>query len=210
MRIGVDFDNTIVCYDDVFHRLAVDRGLVPTSLEASKTQVRRHLCGTGRENDWTEIQGEVYGNRMAAVVAYPGALACLAAWRHRSVPVMIISHKMRFPHRGPSYDLHQAARSWLEQHGFFDPQRIGLARDQVFFELTREEKLRRIAVARCTHFIDDLPDLLAEPAFPPAVQRILFDPHQVHGDDARWQRIASWTDLQSMFLPATSGSAARP
>ena len=24
MRIGIDFDNTIVCYDDVFHRAALD------------------------------------------------------------------------------------------------------------------------------------------------------------------------------------------
>ena len=32
MRIGVDFDNTLVCYDGVFHRAALERGLIPSDL----------------------------------------------------------------------------------------------------------------------------------------------------------------------------------
>jgi len=29
MRIGVDFDNTVICYDKVFHAAAVEKGLIP-------------------------------------------------------------------------------------------------------------------------------------------------------------------------------------
>jgi hypothetical protein len=29
MRIGLDFDNTIICYDAVFASAAVERGLLP-------------------------------------------------------------------------------------------------------------------------------------------------------------------------------------
>ena len=58
--IGVDFDNTIVCYDGVFHRAAVERGLIPPELPVSKGQVRDHLRRLGQEHAWTELQGEVY------------------------------------------------------------------------------------------------------------------------------------------------------
>ncbi|MBY0522084.1 MAG: hypothetical protein K2R98_01720 [Gemmataceae bacterium] len=199
MRIGVDFDNTIVCYDVIFHRVAVERGLVPAALDASKEQVREHLRRAGREAEWTEMQGHVYGSRMAEVGAYPGALACFAAWSRAEVPVAIISHKTRHPYRGERHDLHQAARDWLELNGFFDPQRIGMSSGQVYLELTKEEKLRRIADVHCTHFIDDLPELLAEPGFPARVQRILFDPHDAHPDNPRWERCVSWADIQRLL-----------
>ena len=38
--IGVDFDNTIVSYDDLIHRIAVDKYLVPPDTLKSKKQVR--------------------------------------------------------------------------------------------------------------------------------------------------------------------------
>src|SRR4029077_15903537 len=124
----------------------------------------------------------------------------LAAWRRAGISVAVISHKTRHPYRGPHYDLHQAARDWLEWNGFFDPKRIGLAADEVFFELSKSEKLHRIGAARCTHFIDDLPDILAADEFPRGVQRILFDPHQTLADDARWQRYSTWADMERALL----------
>ena len=32
MILGVDFDNTIVAYDSLFHRVALERGLIPADL----------------------------------------------------------------------------------------------------------------------------------------------------------------------------------
>ena len=40
MRIGLDFDNTIVTYDSLFHKVATEQGLVPASLPVSKLAVR--------------------------------------------------------------------------------------------------------------------------------------------------------------------------
>ena len=34
MRIGIDFDNTIVSYDTLFHKVAVEQGAVPGRLHA--------------------------------------------------------------------------------------------------------------------------------------------------------------------------------
>ncbi len=173
--IGVDLDNTIVCYDRLFHRLAVERGLVPADTPALKSAVRDYLRHAGAEDLWTELQGEVYGSRMVEAEPFPGALEFFTRCRAHGHAVCIISHRSQFPYAGPRYDLHQAARDWLEGRFFYDPG-ITLPRQCVWLELSKQAKLARIAAAGCTHFIDDLPEFLAEPAFPPGVQKILFDP----------------------------------
>jgi hypothetical protein len=201
MRIGVDFDNTIVCYDEVFHRVAREQNLIPDSVPVNKGAVRDYLRKVGREPEWTEMQGYVYGTRMADAQPFPGVLDFFRRTVKAGIPICIVSHKTRHPYKGPQYDLHAAALGWLELNGFFDPQRIGLSRSEVFFELTLPSKLARIHAAGCTHFIDDLPELLAEPDFPSAVSRLLFDPAGVHKAE-HFRRIEAWSFLQSELIAA--------
>ncbi len=200
--IGIDFDNTIVSYDDVFARVAVELGLVPPEVATSKTAIRDHLRAIGQEDRWTELQGTIYGPRMPDAPPFQGVLAFFAACRAAGVPVAIISHRTRFPYLGERHDLHAAARDWLVRHGFHDPAGIGLPIDRVFFEETKEAKLARIANVGCTHFIDDLPELLAHPLFPRDVRRILFDPGGLHAGLPGIDPVSSWGQLASLLLPS--------
>ncbi len=174
MTLGVDFDNTIVGYDQLFHRVAVERGLIPASLLPRKNDVRDFLRGQGREDDWTELQGFVYGPRMAEAQPFPGVIEFFQRARRQGIPVHIVSHKTRTAVLGPSYDLQQAAREWLSAQGFHDPALVGLPRDCVHFGETRAEKIRLLREAGCSHFVDDLEETFLEPDFPPGVVRILF------------------------------------
>jgi len=201
MRIGVDFDNTIVCYDQVFHRVAREQDLIPESVPVNKQAVRDYLRQIGREADWTEMQGYVYGARMKDAQPFPGVLDFFRRTVAAGIPVCIISHKTRHPYKGPQYDLHAAASGWLELNGFFDPKRIGLKRADVYFELTLPAKLARIQSAGCTHFIDDLPELLAEPEFPRQVSALLFDPAGAHKSE-HFRRVEAWATLQSELIAA--------
>ena len=158
MRVGIDFDNTLVCYDAIFHKLAVDATYIPASLPRHKQAVRNHMREAGLEERWTELQGAVYGNAIQAASAYFGALVVLERLRAAGAALFIISHKTRHPFKGEPYDLHAAALRWLEAAGFLDEARTGLRRGDVFFEPTKEAKLGRIAACRCTHFVDDLPE----------------------------------------------------
>ncbi|NBT14701.1 MAG: haloacid dehalogenase-like hydrolase, partial [Planctomycetia bacterium] len=118
--IGVDFDNTIVCYDEVFQRVALEQGLVPPHAATSKTAIRDHLRSMGQEDGWTELQGTVYGPRMIDAAPFPGVLEFFAACRTAGQAVAIVSHRTRFPYLGERHDLHAAARDWLARHGFHD------------------------------------------------------------------------------------------
>jgi hypothetical protein len=200
MHIGVDFDNTIVCYDALFHQVALEQALIPPELPARKSAVRDYLRQCGREDDWTEMQGYVYGMRMRDAAPFVGVIDFFRHCQQQGVDVCIISHKTRHPFRGPAYDLHQAAQAWLDHYGFYDPAHIGLSPEQVYFELTKQDKLQRIARMGCTHFIDDLPEFLAEAAFPVTVERLLFDPNQTYQTEERFQRFASWADLSAYLV----------
>ena len=200
MHLGIDFDNTIVCYDALFHRVGVEGGLIPRDLPASKSEIRNYLRQIGCEDDWTVMQGYVYGARMREAKPFSGVLDCLCACHAEGIELSVISHKTRYPYLGERYDLHGAALAWLEQQGFFDPARIGLSRDRTFFELTKEAKLQRIGQCGCTHFIDDLPEFLLEPGFPPGARRILFDPNDHYPDAAQYLRVRGWATVVTALM----------
>ncbi len=200
MIIGVDFDNTIVCYDGLFHRLAVQRELVPPSVPPAKNAVRDYLRQHGQEDLWTELQGVVYGPGMAHAGLFPGVLEFFNRCRRLDVSIYIISHRTRYPFRGEQYDLHASARRFLTEHGFDDPARIGLPPEKICFCETKAEKIARINAIGCTHFIDDLPEVLTAAELGSRVQRILFDPNGQYPDSAGVRRIESWPALEEYLL----------
>jgi hypothetical protein len=200
MRIGIDLDNTLVCYDRLFWQLATDRGWISPHIPARKERVRDELRRLGRESDWTMLQGEVYGVRMIDAVPFPDALETVKRWREQNWSVFIVSHRTLTPFAGPTHDLHAAARNWLKRQGFLDSA-TGLNPDQVFLETSKASKLSCIGDLGLTWFIDDLPELLLEPAFPPGVRRMLFDPHQ-HRPDLPPSIVAAhhWRDVADLLL----------
>lgn len=198
MHVGIDFDNTIAAYDELFHRVCLEAGLIPATLPRNKSDVRNHLRATGREDDWTEIQGIVYGPRITEASPFPGVFGFIAEALGRGGAVSIISHKTRHPYRGEKHDLHAAARRFLAHHGIVGEGMLDEA--DIFLEPTKEAKSDRIRRCGCTVFIDDLPEFLELVTFAGEGQRILFDPHQLYPDTDGWWRCVSWDDIHRKLL----------
>ena len=114
MIVGIDFDNTLISYDTVFHRVAVERGLIPATIPPTKTAVRDWLRAVGQEPAWTQLQGSVYGQAIVMAEPFPGVHSFLDTCRRLGITIRIISHKTRLPFVGPPLDLHAAARDWLQ------------------------------------------------------------------------------------------------
>ena len=197
LRLGIDFDNTIVSYDALFHKVACEGKWIPEDLPVSKLSVRDYLRGIGKEPVWTEMQGVVYGARIQEAEAFPGVHEFMRWARGADLPMCIVSHKTMYPFIGPKYDLHEAARGWIRTHlgdedgPFVDPK-------NVFFELTKEEKCARVAALGCTTFVDDLPELLLGSGFPKSTEPLLFDPDGHHaGLDLL--RIRNWQELHNLI-----------
>ncbi|APW41610.1 haloacid dehalogenase-like hydrolase [Rhodoferax saidenbachensis] len=196
MRIGIDFDNTIVSYDALFYKVAREQDVVPADTPVNKVAVRDYLRQVGKEDVWTAMQGYVYGARMDEAIAYPGVLEFLFQAGQAGHTLAIVSHKTKHPFLGPQYDLHAAARAWVEQHLHRDGVPL-VAADSVFFELTKDAKLQRATQWGCELFIDDLPEILLAPGFPTGARRVLFDPESHHhpADVPGCQVVQSWAEL---------------
>jgi hypothetical protein len=174
MRIGIDFDNTLIDYDRVFLGAARDLGLVPHDFVGAKRAVRDRirLLPDG-ELAWQRLQGRVYGAGIGGAVPFDGAVEFLRRCARAGAETFIVSHKTRFGHHDPArVDLREAARGWMAAQGFFRAG-DGLPSDHVYFEDDRGRKIARIVALGCTHFIDDLEEVFADPRFPAGVRRIL-------------------------------------
>ena len=63
-KLGIDFDNTIVIYDELFYKVASERNLIPINFSKNKIEIRNYLRKQNKENEFTNIQSEVYGKRI--------------------------------------------------------------------------------------------------------------------------------------------------
>lgn len=201
MRIGFDFDNTIVSYDALFHKVAIEQGVIHEEVPVNKLAVRDFLRKAGKEDIWTEMQGYVYGARMSEAQSYPEVITVMKRLRDAGHTLAIMSHKTRYPYRGQQYDLHAAARDWIQRYLCVNGDSI-IPSEQIFFELTKEDKLARIANFACDVFIDDLPEILLAAQFPTKTSRYLFDPEQHHrqADLPNINIVPSWATFESHLL----------
>ena len=201
MKVGLDLDNTLICYDEAFLRVGREEGLLPASFEGNKVEVKRALL-VAREDGylWERLQGLVYGRRIDAASLFDGVAAFLEACRRRGDVVAIVSHKTEKAHHDPQLtDLRFAALRWMEANRFFDASGLGIDRRDVYFEGTRDDKVRRIGALGCDVFIDDLAEVLAHDGMPAGCRKILFgqDPH------CPFEQYPSWNELRDALYRAS-------
>jgi hypothetical protein len=196
LRIGIDFDNTIITYDDVFRSAAKQGGLINSDFSGSKQAVRDaiRLLPDG-ELAWRRLQGQVYGKGIAGAKLVEGVVSFLCRCRSERCMVAVVSHKTEYGHFDPDrVNLRSAALDWMAAQGLLDGER-GILRRDVYFEGTRAEKLKRIAALSLTHFIDDLEEVLTDPDFPPQVERILFA-GEAQPAEASYTCCSNWRNIE--------------
>jgi hypothetical protein len=199
--LGLDFDNTLVRYDKLFHQLALEKDLIEESLPADKAAVRDYLRSQGQDEQFTLLQGEVYGLRILEAEPAPGMLEALNELHLRGIPMVLVSHKTRTPYKGPAYDLHRAAWSWLEKHNFFSKEGLSWKTSQVYFENSKGEKVNRIKALNCSHYIDDLPEILNQ--IPINISTILYSPGLIDPNltktKERHQAMSDWSQASRLI-----------
>ena len=134
--LGVDFDNTLVNYNDVLWKTARRLGFINSGFTRHKKDIRDAIRQMpDGEKKWQQVQAHVYGKAMDEAVLIDGVQEFLQACRRAGVPVYIVSHKTKFAAQdADKIDLRQAALDWMTQKGFFDRKGLGFSTDQIYFE----------------------------------------------------------------------------
>ena len=204
MRIGIDFDNTLAHYDNIFTRLAQEWRIIEPEEALSKQDIR--LITRKLENGeliWQRLQGQVYGQFMHEAEQFPGEDLFLRRCASTpNVQIFIVSHKTEFGHFDESRTrLREAARLWMQQKGFFDPKIYAISSEHLFFESSQQDKVDRIANLHCDFFIDDLIELFANPLFPASTKKILFS-HALPSESTNRADYTchSWTEIEAVIF----------
>lgn len=196
--LGTDFDNTIVSYDHLFRSATEATGVEVPGNVNEKAGLRSFLRSRpGGEILWQKVQAEVYGRRMEDARMLAGFRETVMDCRRRNVQIFVISHKTRYAEQDQTLNLRSAALGWMEEQGFFDSHGLGFNREDIFFEATRQEKVSRLGELGCTHFIDDLPEVLSDPDFPKGVARILYSGVETNFDG---KRVSSWSEVSALLF----------
>ena len=146
------------------------------------------------EDQFTLLQAEVYGKRILEAKPAENLVENLLNLKNKTnIEYFIISHKTKKPIKGPNYDLHQAAYSWLLKNDFFAPNFLNFKEENIFFEETKLSKIRRIESISCTHYIDDLSEIL-DLVHKDCI-KILYNPFRYKIKNNDFINLSSWRNL---------------
>lgn len=209
LHIGVDLDNTIICFNPVFLQLARACGWVGPNQSMNHRELRRLLIAAdGNDHRWQWLQGQVYGSRIADAAPFDGVIAVLRRWRQNGYRVTVVSHKTRYSNWDPSIALREAATQWLSRHQLFDQGSAYSLVDDVFFEANLSDKLARIRQLGCNIFVDDKLSVLTDRQFPCETVPAYFAPHEAVPPPASpivlhtWEAIGKWVELINEIGPS--------
>ena len=196
--LGLDFDNTLVSYDEIFHKIALERGLISTGVSPNKIEIRDYLRGQGKDEEFTLMQGEIYGNRILEAKPMDGMIKALWQLKKRGIKMVIVSHKTKTPYKGPKYDLREAAYSWLKHHKFFDQDVLDWTEDEIHFADTKEEKVGKIIEIGCDAYIDDLREILEK--LPENMLKIHYDKDSISKvETSSIKTLGRWDEAGKFF-----------
>jgi len=197
IKLGIDFDNTLITYNALFKKAALEKNLIPVNFPESKHLIRNYLRERNQEKFFTILQGEVYGSRIFEAPQAEGMYESLMRAKNNGIELFIISHKTKSPYDGPKYNLHNAASNWLEKNLFFEKSGINISRKNVYFEVTKEKKIKRIESLGCTHFIDDLPEILD--MINSKIRKILYNPEPNYLKKDPYIKMKNWSELLNII-----------
>tara|TARA_Y100000589_G_C27188199_1_gene643577 strand:- start:17 stop:643 length:627 start_codon:yes stop_codon:yes gene_type:complete len=160
LHIGLDFDNTIVLYDEIFYHYALEKNYIDGNVPKTKKAVRNELIKKNREALFTEMQGIVYGKLIKDAPLQKGFIDSLVRLSQIECKISIVSHKTKHPIIGEKFNLHESALNWLKSNKVLGNNLFTIKEKNVFFEESEEKKINRIKDIGCTHYVDDLEKIL--------------------------------------------------
>jgi hypothetical protein len=190
MRIGFDFDNTIVDYDLVFTQIADQLNL--EYLDSPKNSIKNYYeVELGQPNSWKKIQFTVYCELISKISPSKKFITLLNWLIDNKHDIFIVSHKTQnIKINNTNLNLREPAKKWIEKNiPIFKKERI-------FFESSAAAKVRKIKSLSLDFYVDDLLSILNHRQFPVVTKKILFNSSELKLNNiyiaSNWDEVKSY------------------
>jgi len=197
MVIGFDFDNTIIDYSNSFKILAKKKKYNKINSNLDKNSLKDFLIKNKKQNEWTIIQGEVYGKYITRAELYKGFIKLFRYLLKKNIKIFIVSHKTKYPYLGKKINLRKEARKWIQKNIIYKNKIFNFSMKNVYFENSIEKKINRIVKLKCNIFIDDLPQILN--LLPKNIIKFLFNPNAKKKIKENYKTIESWAKFYDLI-----------
>ena len=188
--IGIDFDNTIISYVNVFKKL-LRKNKIQFGKKLNKEIFKKKIIKKYNEKFYTKIQSEIYGENIFYARKFANLNQSLNNLKKKN-HIILISHKTKYPILGKKVDLRKKALLWLNKNNLYGPKKI-FNKKNVFFEETIEKKIKRIRRLKCDYFIDDLSIILDR--LPNSIYKIKFG-----SKSKKYKFFLSWEKIDKIIL----------
>ncbi len=198
MRIGLDFDNTIVNYNYLVHEIAVDKNLINKNFKRDKKYIKDYLISLNKEREWREIQSLIYGKEIFKAKLFNNFNTFINECRKNNFFLQIVSHKTEVSNltkSGPR--LREYAIKWMNENNFFSNFKFKIS--DIHFENTKSKKIDKINSIGFDYFIDDLEEIFLNKKWSNKTTPILFN-KKSNVMDKKIVQCSSWNKIYKLFF----------
>ena len=198
MRIGIDFDNTIVDYNSLVYDISTRNNLINKGFDKDKKKIKESLILKGKEIEWRNIQSLIYGKEIFKAKLFNNFTDFIMESRKKNYFLQIVSHKTEFSNltrKNPN--LREMAIAWMKKNEFFS--KLGFKLSDIHFESTREEKIKLINSIGFDYFIDDLEEVFLNKKWSKNIKPILLN-KELKEKSKNIMLCNSWKKINKFFF----------
>ena len=161
-KFGFDLDNTIVDYSASVERYCFNNALkICKTIEELRTLLQE-LDESGYS--WQIAQGWLYTDGLSYAKPADGAIDLCEYLRTRDFKLFIVSHKTTHtPIFCGHKELRGVATNWISSG---DLSHYFAGTENIYFESSRDLKIKRIKSLNLQYFVDDLVQIFQDPNYP--------------------------------------------
>lgn len=159
---GFDLDNTLIDYSGAVEEYCKIKTLIP----CSNIGMLREQLGKNSSSDhnWQLAQGWLYTEGLRFAQPGLGSIDLCKYLVQEGYQLFIVSHKTSHtPDFCGNAPLHDFANNWIKKSSIADYFKEA---EQIYYEPTRELKVKRIRELALNYFVDDLEEVFNETGFP--------------------------------------------
>ena len=161
IKLGIDLDNTIICYDNLIHDLAKKKFKKINFGQKIKSKkfIKNKIIKFYGNDQWTKLQGIIYGKKILHAKIFDGFKDEILKLREE-FDIFIISHKTKKAAIGKNINLRTAAKKFLKKNDISFCKNEIIDQNKILFTETKREKIDIIKNKKIDIFVDDLDDIL--------------------------------------------------
>jgi len=191
IKLAIDLDNTIINYDDLFYKVAKNKLNIQSNIK-SKENIKKIIINKFSEKKWTEIQSTVYSQKILQAKIFPGFIKEIKKLS-KYCEIFIVSHKTVWPIYGKKINLHNKTKQFLKKKKISFCKDSLIIKENVFLEITKKNKIKRIKKIKPDYFIDDLESILK--SIPKSINKILFN----YKKNNNFENISDWVKINKFI-----------